>query len=589
MRRTGILAAIVALGAPAAAQAAEQQAYAVGLTFATPVVVVGQGDTLLFNNLDPVAGHNLTSDDGGRTFASATIAQGQSSEVAGVDKLAPGTYNFVCTLHAWMKGAIEVTAPGTVPQPPAVGVPDPNDPPNPLDLVAHIAPAPLTAGDWPLYGHDLANSRSGGANGPSYNEVPNLRPVWSVKSTNGDFTGTPVVSGGKVVAASGGGSVFAVDGSTGRQLWTTDITTVGGEVVNGTAAIAGDTVYVPISHPTGAGALGPELAALSLADGTVLWKVVYDTQQGADVYGSPVVWDGKVYIGVSGQNGDPDVPLRGNVTALDALTGAQVWKSYLVDPGANGAPVWSTPAIDTATGRVYVGTGNAYSGTAGPLTDSVVALDAQTGGVLAHYQATKDDVFTTTSGGAAGPDYDFGASPQLIDGADGTKLVGEGQKQGTYWALDRTTLVPKWSFMTGPGSPLGGIVGSTAYDGKHVYGPDTPGGEQWALGLDGTPAWVSADGGPLHFSATSVANGVVYTTDMTGVLTARESTTGAVLLKLPLGAPSYGGVAIAGGYVFAVTGTQGANGYIVGYRADGDVTPSRATGARQSARAARLG
>jgi hypothetical protein len=99
-----------------------------------------------------------------------------------------------------------------------------------------------------------------------------------------------------------------------------------------------------------------------------------------------------------------------------------------------------------------------------------------------------------------------------------------------------------------------------------VYGPDTPAGEIWALGRDGRLNWASLDGGPLHFSPVSAANGVVYTTDMTGTLTAREAITGAPLIKLPLGAPSWGGVSIAGGYVFAVTGTQGANGYVVAYR-----------------------
>jgi hypothetical protein len=54
---------------------------------------------------------------------------------------------------------------------------------------------------------------------------------------------------------------------------------------------------------------------------------------------------------------------------------------------------------------------------------------------------------------------------------------------------------------------------------------------------------------------------------MSGVLTVREASTGAILLKLPLGAPSYGGVSVAGGYVFAVTGTQGASGSVVAYRA----------------------
>jgi polyvinyl alcohol dehydrogenase (cytochrome) len=250
----------------------------------------------------------------------------------------------------------------------------------------------------------------------------------------------------------------------------------------------------------------------------------------------------------------------------------------MVPPGHNGGPVWSTPAIDTGTGILYVGTGNAYSGTAADTTDAVVALDARTGAPVGHYQATANDIFTTSGAGATtGPDHDFGASPQLITGTGGRALVGEGQKSGTYWALDRKTLAPVWSFATGPGSPVGGIVGSTAYDGTRVYGPDTPGGESWALNvsgiLAGKPAWVSADGGPLHWNATAVANGVVYTADMSAVLTARAAQTGAVLAKVPLGAPSYGGVSVVGGYVFAATGTQGATGYIVGYRADTEAAP----------------
>ena len=56
---------------------------------------------------------------------------------------------------------------------------------------------------------------------------------------------------------------------------------------------------------------------------------------------------------------------------------------------------------------------------------------------------------------------------------------------------------------------------------------------------------------------------------MSGVLTARDATTGAVLTKLPLGAPSWGGAAIAGGSVFAVTGTTGTTGYVVAYRPRG--------------------
>src|SRR5204863_9369215 len=129
---------------------------------------------------------------------------------------------------------------------------------------------------------------------------------------------------------------------------------------------------------------------------------------------------------------------------------------------------------------------------------------------------------------------------------------------------------PVWSVFTAPGAPsLGGIVGSTSYDGRRVYGPDTSGGEEWAVSTAGKLAWVSTDAGPLQFAAVSSANGVVYTTDLSATLTAREAGTGAVLAKLPIGAPSWGGVAIAGGSVFAVTGTSGTTGYVVAYRPRG--------------------
>src|SRR5205807_402386 len=97
---------------------------------------------------------------------------------------------------------------------------------------------------------------------------------------------------------------------------------------------------------------------------------------------------------------------------------------------------------------------------------------------------------------------------QLIRGPDGHALVGEGQKSGTYWAFDRRTLRPAWNTTIGPSASFaGGIVGSTAYDGNRIYGPNTPAGEMWALGRGGQLAWVSSDGGPLHFSPVSVANG----------------------------------------------------------------------------------
>ena len=73
------------------------------------------------------------------------------------------------------------------------------------------------------------------------------------------------------------------------------------------------------------------------------------------------------------------------------------------------------------------------------------------------FQATPNDVWNGTTNVLTGPDHDFGASANLFTGPDGRKLVGEGQKSGSYWALDRATMEPVWQTLTGPGSQVGGV------------------------------------------------------------------------------------------------------------------------------------
>jgi outer membrane protein assembly factor BamB len=192
----------------------------------------------------------------------------------------------------------------------AAQVPAPPGAPNPVDLVPHVAPAPLTAGEWPFYGHDVANSRDGGSAGPSVTKVLGLRPVWSVQSTDGDFTGTPVEAGGTVVAVSGGGTVFAIDASTGALRWSRDLD----QPANASAAIADGRVYVPLATTS-----APAIAALSLADGAPLWTTVLDASQGASAYGSPVVWNETVYGGVAVAGG-----------YVFAVTGTQGDSGYVV-------------------------------------------------------------------------------------------------------------------------------------------------------------------------------------------------------------------------------------------------------------------
>ena len=425
-----------------------------------------------------------------------------------------------------------------------------------------LAPAAASA-DWPYYGHDLANTRNAGSDGPTPAQAATLQPYWTFSSTQGDFTGTPVVSGSTVVVGSNEGVVDALDASTGKLLWSRTV----GPQVNGSAAIANGVVYVPVNINEGTGAGEPSVAALNLTDGSLLWQTTIDAQPGADVFGSPVVANGVVYIGTAASYAEDHLPLahdRGSVVALDAATGALKWTTYTVPAGDDGGAVWSTPAIDAATGLLYVGTGNAYDAPAADTTDAVLALDSSTGAIVHSFQATAGDVNPNGSG----PDADIGASPNLFTSASGQALVGEGDKAGNYWALDRSTLALAWKTNVGPGGPLGGILGSTAWDGSALYGPDSLQTETWSLTASGAVRWMTADGGDHHLGPVAVADGVVYSTDNNGNLTARSTADGSLLARLALGAPSWGGVSISGGTVFAAVGITGATGSIQAFRPD---------------------
>lgn len=419
-----------------------------------------------------------------------------------------------------------------------------------LSVVALMLAAPSAAlADWPMYGHDLSNTRNSGASGPPPRQVPTMHQAWKFSSSTGDFTGTPVVADGILVAGNNGGSVYALDAASGKLLWSKAV----GDPVNGSAAIdlaapAGPTVYVPVGRVS-----SPHLLALSLTDGSTRWDTTLTTWPNADVYGSPVFWNGSVYIGISAYQDNSTV--RGSLVALDEGSGEIRWQTYTVPPGRDGAPIWSTPAIDTTTGRLYAGTGNNYHQPTTDTEDAIMAFDASTGAILGSYQATSGDAFTLPAN-PTGPDADFGASPNLITSPSGRQLVGEGQKTGIYWALDRASLQPVWHTSTGPGWQFGGIIGSTAYDGSRIYGANTTSGLVFALQGTGAPDWQSPDTAGTHVSPATIANHVLYTVDETGFLVARDPATGLILNRLPLGGFSFGGVSAFGRAVYAAVGTS---------------------------------
>src|SRR4051812_31061810 len=88
-----------------------------------------------------------------------------------------------------------------------------------LTLVAVAAAAAPARADWPVYGHDIANTRHTPGEGPTPSEARSLEQAWAFGSPTGDFTGTPVVADGVVVAGDQAGTAYALDAVTGKKLW----------------------------------------------------------------------------------------------------------------------------------------------------------------------------------------------------------------------------------------------------------------------------------------------------------------------------------------------------------------------------------
>ncbi|MCP2257790.1 polyvinyl alcohol dehydrogenase (cytochrome) [Streptoalloteichus tenebrarius] len=362
--------------------------------------------------------------------------------------------------------------------------------------------------DWPTWQKDLSGSRSNRAERritpanvgdlqlrwafthPRPND-PNLAGMLTARSQ-------PAIVGGIAYFGSTDGKFYAVDAKTGATRWSFDLGTVdpdtGIAVVRDSPAVANGKIFF--------GDYRGYLYALDQKTGKLAWNARIDTHPAAVVTSSPIVFGGRVYVGVSsGDNaGGPETAcctFRGHIDALDVDTGALVWRHHTVpEPqqvgtwpsGAarfepSGGGVWSSPVIDPATRTLYVGTGQNYTGKEGE-TDTVLALDATTGAVRWKRQMTFPDVWRTLCADPTQPpgycpgaseganlDYDFGAMPNLFT-ANGRKLVGIGQKSGVYHVFDARTGEVVWQRQLGKAWPNGGVGGvqwGASYDGHRLY------------------------------------------------------------------------------------------------------------------------
>jgi polyvinyl alcohol dehydrogenase (cytochrome) len=447
-------------------------------------------------------------------------------------------------------------------------------------LVGSSAATGGPGGDWATWQGDLVGSRYAAAEHRiTAHNVKNLKLKWAFAYPKTDVTvvrSEPAVVGDTIYFGGSDGKFYARDARTGAARWEFDLRSVdpnGFGVVWDGPAVSNGTVFF--------GDARGYFYALNARTGALKWSTRIDNHPAATVTSSPIVYKGRVYVGVSsGENtGGRDYPcctFRGHLDALDVHTGALAWRYYTVPQpqqvgtwpsGAakyepSGVGVWSSPVIDPRSGTLYVGTGQNYTGSAGDF-DTLLALDARTGGVRWKNQVTKADTWRSlcndpqpegycpglANGSAL--DYDIGATPNIFT-ADGRTLVGVGQKLGVYHAFDARTGAVVWRRQLGVPLPSGGISGiqwGSAFDGRRLYistyyaGPGTVSAVNPA---DGTVLWQTASpedscttGGVAQFpdagcdrahpAAASVSPGLVWEGGVDGKFRAYDARTGRIV------------------------------------------------------------
>lgn len=329
---------------------------------------------------------------------------------------------------------------------------------------ASIKANAATSNDWPAIGLDYGETRFSKLNQINADNVKKLGLVWSysLDSSRG-VEATPVVVDGIMYQTASWSVVHAIDARTGKKIWSFDpgVDREKGykgccDVVNRGVAVYKGKVFVA--------SYDGRLIALDAATGAKVWEkdTLIDHDHSYTITGAPRAFNGKVVIG----QGGAEYGARGYVTAYDTETGNQAWRWFTVpgdpskpfedasmeaaaktwDPagkywlnGGGGTP-WDSMTYDPDLNLVFIGTGNGApwnrsvrspSGGDNLYLASLVALNADTGQYVWHYQETPGDHWDYTS-----------TQPMIladitIDGAP-RKVILHAPKNGFFFVIDRT-------------------------------------------------------------------------------------------------------------------------------------------------------
>jgi alcohol dehydrogenase (cytochrome c) len=493
-------------------------------------------------------------------------------------------------------------------------------PPAPsISIQEILAGLPADGSRWLTFGGDYGNQRHSPLTQITPDNVARLAPRWTFQTAAlGNFETTPLLRDNVLYVTGPQNLAWAIDARTGRQIWRyrrelpAGLTACCGLVNRGFAAL-GDKLYMTT--------LDAHLVALDMRTGAVVWDAVLgDYKIGYSATIAPIVVKNLIIVGVAGG----EYGIRGYIDAYDAQTGKRAWRFYTIpgpgEPGndtwagdswkTGGASVWVTGAYDPGQNLLMYGIGNP-----GPdyhsdsrkgdnlYSNSLVALDADTGRLKWHYQFTPHDVH----------DWDATEVPILADltiAGQPRKVVMFANRNGFFYTLDRTNgkiIVAKPFVMTTWAKEIGAdgrpvllpgnmpsekgsvtcpdLVGGTnfwppSYDpstrtffvnarevcmtyfswkpeyvpgerftggaGQRVNSPDSPAyGALRAIDpVTGERKWEFKYLSPSTAGLLTTASGLVFTGDPDGNLIVLDSKNGKLLWRYQLGSPLHGTSAI---------------------------------------------
>ena len=408
---------------------------------------------------------------------------------------------------------------------------------------------PAEGRGWNGWGNGLSNARfqTAGAAGLTAAQVPRLKLKWAFGFPAGvSANAQPTVVAGRVFVGSDNGFFYSLDAKTGCVYWSFQQ----GSIVRNSPTVGAVTGQGAARYAVFFGDGHANVYAIDAQTGRELWKTKVDPHFVARITAGITYYNGKVFVPVSSSeefsSGHPDYPCctaRGSVVALDASTGKEIWKSWVVPEEPKpyrtmpngvvlykpaGGAVWNAPTVDPARNAIYVGTGDATTAPPAKTTDAIMAIDINTGKLLWSYQATENDVFMGGCNGPTkseacptpmGPDMDIGNSPILTTLPNGKRALLAGTKSADVFALDPDNNGAVLFRMNAAGGPTGGgrggrgtIVWGGAADAQHVYYGAGAAGLAAIRPATGERAWVfQPEGrGVALGAAPTVIPGVVF-------------------------------------------------------------------------------